>query len=181
LAANTLVALLRGINVGGKHKLPMKELVALFEGAGCSDVRTYIQSGNVVFRTSEKSAAAVAKDVERRIEERFGYEVPVILRTAEALGTVASGNPFLADGADETHLHVGFLATRPTPEAVASLDPARSAIDSFRVVGTEVYLHTPGGMGRTKLTTDWFDRRLGATMTVRNWRTVGKLVDMARS
>jgi uncharacterized protein (DUF1697 family) len=175
------VALLRGINVGGKHKLPMKDLVALLEDAGCSRVRTYIQSGNVVFETPESSVADLAADIERRIGKRFGYEVPIVLRSAEALRAVASGNPFLAQGAEETHLHVGFLADPPTPEAVASLDPSRSEIDSFRVVGADVYLHTPGGMGRTKLTTDWFERRLGTRMTVRNWRTVGKLVEMAAS
>jgi len=174
------VALLRGINVGGKHKLPMKELAGLFEAAGCSRVRTYIQSGNVVFDTPA-SATKLSAEVERRIRERFGFEVPVVLRTAGAMRAVASANPFLGEGADEAHLHVGFLADRPTPEAVASLDPARSEIDSFRVVGSEVYLHTPGGMGRTKLTTDWFDRRLGTTMTVRNWRTVNKLIEMAAS
>jgi uncharacterized protein (DUF1697 family) len=175
------VALLRGINVGGKHKLPMKDLVALLEDAGCSRVRTYIQSGNVVFETPESSVADLAADIERRIGKRFGYEVPIVLRSAEALRAVASGNPFLAQGAEETHLHVGFLADPPTPEAVASLDPSRSEIDSFRVVGADVYLYTPGGMGRTKLTTDWFERRLGTRMTVRNWRTVGKLVEMAAS
>lgn len=159
----------------------MKELKALFEAAGCTAVRAYIQSGNVVFGAPARSATDLAEDVGRRIRERFGYEVPVVLRTAEAMSAVASGNPFLSGDAEEGHLHVGFLADPPTPEAVASLDPARSDIDSFRVVGAEVYLHTPGGMGRTKLTTDWFDRRLGSTMTVRNWRTVNKLVEMATS
>jgi len=167
--------------VGGKHKLPMKELIALFEAAGCAHVRTYIQSGNVVFDPPAASAAKLGEDVERRILQRFGYAVPVLLRSAEALRAVGRGNPFLAGGAEEVHLHVGFLADRPTPEAVASLDPSRSKSDSFHVVGTEVYLHTPGGMGRTKLTTDWFDRRLGTTMTVRNWRTVNKLVEMVTS
>jgi uncharacterized protein (DUF1697 family) len=175
----THVALLRGINVGGRHKLPMKELVALFEEVGSEDVRTYIQSGNVVFRSASKSVAEVTAELEWAIEARFGFEVPIVMRSVEALCDIVARNPFVAAGADPRHLHVGFLSDAPTEQAVASLDPARTNIDSFRVLGTEVHLHVPGGMGRTKLTTDWFDRRLGTTMTVRNWRTVNKLIEIA--
>jgi len=173
------VALLRGINVGGKHKLPMKALAELFEEAGAADVRTYIQSGNVVFRADSAPVDDVIAGVEQGIERRFGFGVPVVVRTATRLREVIDDNPFISTGADTQHLHVGFLADRPSDEAVASLDPTRSETDSFRVLGAEVHLHVPGGMGRTKLTTDWFDRRLGTTMTVRNWRTVNKLIEMA--
>lgn len=179
MAHDTYVALLRGINVGGRHKLPMKALARLFEAVGCRDVRTYIQSGNVVFGIGSASPDGLADEVGRRIRAGFGFEAPVVLRRADALEAVIAANPFLGEGAEEGHLHVGFLAGRPSDEAVESLDPARSDVDSFRVVGTEVYLHVPGGMGRTKLTTDWFDRRLETTMTVRNWRTVTKLVALS--
>lgn len=174
----TYVALLRGINVGGKRRLPMKELVGLFEDVGALEVRTYIQSGNVVFAPGSTSVAELQSELERAIEARFGFDVPVVMRTVEALREAVSHNPFVATGADPRHLHMGFLADAPTDGAVASLDPARSDVDSFRVLGAEVHLHVPGGMGRTKLTTDWFDRRLGTTMTVRNWRTVHKLIEI---
>jgi uncharacterized protein (DUF1697 family) len=172
------VALLRGINVGGRNKLPMKQLAALFEEVGCDDVRTYIQSGNVVFTAPAKVAAKSTTQVPKLILERVGMNVPIVLRSAAEFQKAVARNPFLAGDADPTHLHVGFLATRPSAGAVASLDAARSDIDRFEVLGSEVYLHVPGGMGRTKLTSDYFDRRLGTVMTVRNWRTVNKLLEM---
>jgi len=171
-------ALLRGINVGGRNKLPMKELVGIFEKEGCDEVRTYIQSGNVVFRAPAGTIDAVAAAVRDGIARRFGFDVPIILRSASDLARVAAANPFLVDAPNPKHLHVGFLADAPRPDAIAALDAARSDVDRFAVVGSEVYLHVPGGMGRTKLTTDWFDRRLETAMTVRNWRTVNTLVEM---
>ena len=175
------VALLRGINVGGKNKLPMKALVALFEDLGCTGVSTYIQSGNVVFQADGRTAADLAEAAREAIADRFRYDVPVVLRSAVELRHVVEGNPFLSEDPDPRHLHVGFLAEAPDLPEVESLDPARSSIDRFAVVDAEVYLHVPGGMGRTKLTTDFFERRLGTVMTARNWRTVMKLVEMADS
>lgn len=177
----THVALMRGINVGGKNKLPMKDLVAIFKAVGCREVRTYIQSGNVVFEGDATLVGRVATEVPRRIADRFGHHVPVIVRTAKQLRDAADRHSFVADATDPRHLHVGFLAEAPSAQAVASLDPARSSVDSFAVVGSEVFLHIPGGMARTKLTTDYFDRRLGTVMTVRNWRTVSKLIAMTQN
>jgi len=172
------VALMRGINVGGKNKLLMKDLVAVFEEAGCREVRTYIQSGNVVFVGDRALAAQVRMDVPRRIADRFGHQVPVVVRSAQELRDAADRHPFAAEATDPKHLHVGFLSHAPSKDAIASLDPARSSIDRFEVIGSEVFFHVPGGMARTKLTTDYFDRRLGTVMTVRNWRTVHKLLEM---
>jgi uncharacterized protein (DUF1697 family) len=177
----TRVALMRGINVGGRNKLPMKDLAAVFEDVGCLDVRTYIQSGNVVLRGGPEPLERLASLVTERIAQRFGFRTPVVVRTAEQLRAAVEANPFLAASPDPRHLHVGFLAELPSSEAVAGLEPARSTIDRFAVRGREVYLHVPGGMGRTKLTNDWFDRHLGVTMTVRNWRTVNALVDMSET
>jgi len=174
------VALLRGVNVGGKNSVPMADLAALFAEAGCSSVRTYIQSGNVVFAPPAKRPADLAGLLARRIEARFGLKVPVVLRSAGELEAVVRGNPFLAEGADEERLHVMFLAGAPAPEAVARLDPHRSPPDRFVVAGRDVYLHTPNGMARSKLTNDHFDRALATVSTVRNWRTVSKLLEMAR-
>ena len=173
------VALLRAINVGGTKKLLMAELRAMFEAAGCADLRTYIQSGNVVFRAEESLAARIPALIQAEIASSKGFQVPVVTRTAEELDTVVSGNPFLAAGADPTKLHVGFLAEATDAARIAELDPNRSPPDTFEVRGREVYLHFPKGTARSKLTVDYFDRVLGTTITIRNWRTVGRLLDMA--
>lgn len=171
---------LRGINVGGRHKLPMRELAAFFAELGARDVRTYIQSGNVVFRAEEAVARDLAAGFERRAQVRFGFPVPAVLRSTLELRTVLAGNPFLAGGATEKALHVLFLATAPDPAAVDGLDPERSAPDAFAVRGREVYLHLPHGMARTRLTNAYFDRALGTTSTGRNWRTVGTVAAMTK-
>ena len=172
------IALLRGINVGGRNKLPMTDLRALFEGAGCEDIRTYIQSGNVVFRAAPGLARGIPERIGRAIEAAYGLRVPVTTRTAAELRAMAEGNPFLAE-ADPKCLHVAFLADEPEPERLAALDPDRSPPDEWRVVGREIYLHLPNGMGRTKITNAWLDRTLGTMSTARNWRTVLKLVEMS--
>lgn len=173
------VALLRGINVGGRNKLPMKRLRALFEAAGCEDVRTYIQSGNVVFRAEPALGRRIPTVVKNAIAAQHDMDVPVVTRTAAELASAAMHNPYLKKGADERTLHVMFLVDEPGPGDVASLDPDRSPGDDFVVRGREIYLHCPKGVARTKLTNAYFDRRLGTTSTLRNWRTVCKLRAMA--
>jgi uncharacterized protein (DUF1697 family) len=175
--AERQVALLRGINVSGKNPLPMKALGELFVRAGASDVTTYIQSGNVVFRPNG-SRSNLAVDLARRIERDFGLRVPVILRSAAEWRKLLRSNPFLRGGAEDSGLHVMFLAEPPAVAAVAELDPLRSPPDEFRVVGREVYLSCPNGIGRSKLTNDYFDKKLGTISTCRNWRTVLKLGEL---
>ena len=176
----TYTALLRGVNVGGKNKLPMKDLVAMFAAAGCADVRSYIQSGNVVFRASAALAERVPGIITSEVADRFGFRAPVVLRSADELEAVRRGNPYLRPGVDVEALHVLFLADRPSRERVAALDPDRSPPDSFAVRGREIYLHCPNGIARTKLTNDYFDSRLATTTTGRNWKTVLALVEMTR-
>jgi uncharacterized protein (DUF1697 family) len=173
--AGSQLALLRGINVGGKNKLPMRDLAGMFEEAGCEKVRTFIQSGNVVFSATASVSKDLAGIVTSRIEERFGYKAPLILRTAQQLRSVIAGNPF---SQAEDILHVMFLADRPDQTKIAALDPDRSAPDRFIVNGQEIYLHLPNGVGKSKLTNAWFDSKLGTVSTARNWRTVTKLLEM---
>jgi uncharacterized protein (DUF1697 family) len=175
---STYLALLRGINVGGKNLLPMKDLTALFTDAGCEDVRTYIQSGNVVFRSSPRTSAKLAGAIASQIAKSFGYRTPVVIRTVEEMGAVVANNPFLKAGTGAEGLHVMFLADVPKPDHIAALDPERGKPDAFIVLGQEVYLHLPNGMGRTKLTNDYFDSKLRTSSTARNWRTVTKLLEM---
>jgi uncharacterized protein (DUF1697 family) len=168
----THVALLRGINVGGKNKLPMKSLAAMFVAAGCKDVQTYIQSGNVVFQASDEVARMLPERVGRAVEAEFGFPVRLVLRTAAQMRTVVTANPF--DSADLVY----FLADTPSASDIAKLDPMRSPPDTFRVVGDEIYLQVPTGLADTKLTNAYFDSRLKTMCTGRNWNTVRKLLEM---
>lgn len=177
-AASKCVALLRGINVGGKNMLPMKELAAIFTKAGCRDVSTYIQSGNVVFTADAKVIAGLAQTVAKQVEARFGLRVPVVLRTAAELEAVVRANPFLKAGSEPEMLHVSFLADLPSAPIIAGLDINRSAPDAFAVVGRQIYMLLPNGVARTKLTNAYFDSKLKTVSTMRNWRTVLKLAEL---
>ncbi len=181
MLVRTYVALLRGINVGGKNAaVPMSELRSLLDSLGHVDVVTYIQSGNAVFG-SPRPATEVAAELEERIEQAFGIGVAVLLRTPAELARVVANNPFLTPDADVSKLYVAFLADEPAAAAVSGLDPERSPPDELAVRGREVYLRLPNGAGRTKLTIDYFERRLGTRATARNWRTVTKLLELAAS
>ncbi len=175
---NIWVALLRGINVGGKHILPMKQLVEMFTDAKCVNVRSYIQSGNVVFAAPPKVAKGLPDLLGRKIEDRFGFSAPIVLRNREEMQKVLRNNPFLKAGMPEITRHVYFLADQPSAAAIKSLDPDRSPGDRFKVVGREIYLHLPNGMGRSKLSSAYFDSKLLTVATARNWATVLKLLEM---
>ena len=175
------IALLRGINVGGKNKLPMKDLAAMFREAGCDDVRTYIQSGNVVFRAEPALARDIPSLISASILNRFGYRVPVVTRTARDLQEIVRVNPFARSGFEANTLLIFFLADVPDRTRVESLDPDRSPGDEFAVVGREVFVNYPNGVARSKLTNAYFDSSLSTTSTGRNWRTVNKLLELAAS
>jgi uncharacterized protein (DUF1697 family) len=177
-ASSKHVALLRGINVGGKNILPMKELASIFSKAGCADVKTYIQSGNVVFSADDKVAAGLGAMISTQVEARFGLRVPVVLRTVAEIEAVVRANPFLKAGAGEERLHVCFLADLPGRDSVAGLDAGRSTPDVFAVVGREIYMQLVNGVAGTKLTNAYFDSKLKTVSTIRNWRTVLKLAEM---
>ena len=176
--SETYIALLRGINVGGKNKLPMKDLAALFTERGCTAVQTYIQSGNVIFQASPEVAASLSVQIPALIAKRFGLHVPVVLRTAVQLAEAFHNNPFLAQGLPAETLHVMFLADLPSSEQVAALDTNRSVPDAFIVQGRDVFLYLPGGVADTKLTNAYFDAKLATVSTSRNWKTVTKLLAM---
>jgi uncharacterized protein (DUF1697 family) len=172
------VALLRAINVGGKNMLPMKVLAEMFVTAGCRDVVTYIQSGNVVFSAPTAVLRKLAQTISQRIADDFGYQVPVVLRSHEELAAVVRANPFLKAGETEKVLHVAFLRDVPGADLVANLDPLRSPPDRFAVVGRDVFLHLVNHAAKTKLTNAWMDSKLKTISTARNWATVLKLHDM---
>ena len=171
----TQLALLRGINVGGKNSLPMVDLAAMFESAGCTKVRTFIQSGNVTFTAAPKVCAGLSGAIAAQIMKKYGYRIPVILRTVKQLRDAVAANPFPGE---EERLHLMFLQVKPNARLVATLDANRSSPDRFLVRGAEIYLHLPNGAGQSKLTNAWFDSRLSTVSTLRNWRTVTKLLEL---
>jgi uncharacterized protein (DUF1697 family) len=176
VSASTHVALLRGVNVGGKNCVPMKDLAEIFAKAGCAEVRTYIQSGNVLFRATPAVAKVLAPRITEQIAKRFGFQIPLVLRTAEQLAAAIKNNPFRE--IPQEALHVYFLAGVPDAARAAQLDPGRSKPDAFIVQGSEIYLHLPNGMGRSKLTNAYFDSKLATTSTARSWRTILKLLEL---
>jgi uncharacterized protein (DUF1697 family) len=175
------VALLRGINVGGKNMLPMKELAAIFTAAGAADVTTYIQSGNVLFSAAAGAAKKLPELVGKKIAARFGFTVPVIIRSQRELAAVARNHPFLDDGVDLSILAVMFLADKPSAKQIAALDAQRSPPDVFDVRGREIFVRCPTTFAKTKLTNAYFDGKLNTISTARNWRTVLKLDELLRS
>ncbi len=175
-AGMVYVALLRGINVGGKTKVAMAALRDVCAGVGCEDVVTYIQSGNVVLK-SRLSADKLRAALEANIAAAFGFNPAVMIRTAKEMAAVVDRNPY--PEADEKTVHVGFLHAAPdgaTKKCLAAID---SGPEELTVVGRHVYLHLPNGMGRANLPGQMERCLRPAPITVRNWRTVTKLVDLS--
>jgi uncharacterized protein (DUF1697 family) len=170
------VALLRGINVGGKNIVPMADLRRVVEEAGGTDVASYIQSGNLVFRHATADRAALAAHLQDAVRETFGVTSTIVLRTFPELAEVASEEPF---GPDNAHTHVSFLEREPDTQALAGLAELDIAPDRIEVIGSNAFLHYPNGVSGSRLTGPILERRLGVPGTVRNWRTVTQLTAMA--
>lgn len=176
----TFVLLLRGINVGGRNRLPMADLRALVVGLGHGDVRTHLQSGNVVC-TGTGTTEDVARALSAAIRTELSRTVPVVARTAAQWASLAAANPFRVDEDDPTKLHVTFLAAPPDAVQVAGLEARAEefAPDRFAVRGRDVFLHLPGGYAGTMLQNGLLERCLGREATTRNWRTVTALDALA--
>lgn len=177
------VGLLRGINVGGHKKVPMAQLREALAGIGWTGVRTHLQSGNVVFTVpgEGKGDEEVRQQLERVIAERFGFDVPCLVRTGEEVEAVAAACPYPADEIDPAKLLVLFLDHDPGEGHFAGLDKEAFAPDTFRHVGAAVYCHFPNGMGRSRLGPALEAVRPRVLMTGRNWRTVGTLIELTRA
>jgi len=174
----THLALLRAVNVGGKNKLPMARLTEFFIEAGCTGVRTYIQSGNVLFTARPQLARTIPGTISAMIETRLGFVAPVVLRSRQQLAQVIDQNPYRKAGSAEDSLFVVYLGNPPTEDLLRGLDPNRSPGDEYLVHGGEVYLKLGGSAADTRLTTAYFDSRLKTVSTCRNWRTILKLFEM---
>lgn len=177
---HTWIALFRGINVGGRNPLPMKALAALLEELGSRGVRTYIQSGNVVFASKRGGAAPLSKAIAKGIRARFGFEPGVLLMGSNELEDAIAGNPFPEAETDPKALHLGFLAAAPPSPDLEKLEALRSESERFQLAGKVFYLHAPDGVGRSRLAAS-AEKLLGVPMTDRNWRTVCKLREMVQA
>jgi uncharacterized protein (DUF1697 family) len=173
----TYAALLRGVNVG-RNKLAMTDLRALLSDLGGEEVRTYLQSGNAVFGHSRTDPAWLAQEIEKGLAD-LGVTSRVLLRTGEELAGVLAANPYLARESDPAKLHVTFLAGPPAPDRIERLQVPAGETGTFSLQDKEIYLHCPDGYGRTKLNNSFFESRLAAVATTRNWRTVTALSELA--
>ena len=171
------VAILRGINVGGRRKLPMSDLKELFQNLGYFEVKTYIQSGNVIF-SAEAEEKEIEKAVENAIFEAFNFEVPVICRSAEEFKQSASKNPFFEDAAVEIErLHLTFLKELPEQTKVEKLKEYNFYPDEFLVSEKDIYIYCSGKYSDSKLSNSFFENKLKVPATTRNWKTVLKLAE----
>lgn len=174
------ISILRGINVSGHKMIKMEELTSLFKSLDFKNVKTYIQSGNVVFQAIETDVHKLAKRIEEKISERFGFEVPVLVKGKKELEAVLQNNPFAkSKDKDVLKLHVTFLSHEPDKSYIDKINQLQYLPDEFVIEGSVIYLYCPNGYGNTKLNNNFFESKLKVTATTRNWKTVNELVNMA--
>lgn len=177
----TYIALLRGINVGGNKIIKMLDLKAMFQTLGFANVRTYIQSGNVVFESDEGSVSLLSGVIERQIHEVFGFEVSVIIRTLAEMENVIANDPFqLSEPEEFKRWYVTFLPAEPSAEALDKLRTYENGPDKVRFVGREMYILYEVSVSQSPLFKVPFDKILGMPITARNWNTVNKLVAIGK-
>jgi|ERR1700722_8588007 len=170
------ISMLRGINVGAHKRIKMEQLRSAFEELGFEQVETYIQSGNVIFKTARVSQPVLTRRIEKRLLQDFGFAVSVISRTADEMAKTVQNNPFLKDsGIDSEKLHVAFLSDVPAPSALQKCETLTLAPDKAYCCGTELYLYLPNGVSGSSLMKSSLDRALGVMTTMRNWRTVNAI------
>ncbi len=175
MRGNRVLALLRGVNVGGRHPLPMPALRAAFTELGCDRVDTYLQSGNVV---CDAHPSLTAGTIAAELAERFGFPVPVVLRTAKEIAAAVAANPFRQASLDA--LHVLFLEAPLAPAAFKSLEAKRLGQEQLAAVDRELFLYLPHGFGRSRLALASTGTEMPGSATVRNWKTVLELERMLR-
>jgi uncharacterized protein (DUF1697 family) len=176
------VALLRGINVGGRNMVPMADLRALLESLGFDEPRSLLQSGNLVFQSDRQTGDALERFLEAETEKRFGFVVSYVVRSAEEWQTIVAKNPFPDESErDPAHLLVQFQKNAPKPADVKALQAAIQGPEIVRAVGKQLYMVYPSGVGTSKLTNTLIEKKLGTRGTARNWNTVLKLAELVQA
>ncbi len=173
----TYIALFRGINVGGSNIVPMKELVSVLEGLGCVDVKTYIQSGNAVFGHRRQNGSRLSELIRDAVHENKGFKPEVLILSPDQFDRVVRANPFPEAAAEPSKLHVFFMTTPPENPDTELLAGLKAESERFEIVDAAAYLHAPDGIGRSKLAAK-VERVVGVPATGRNWRTVGKILEI---
>lgn len=177
---NTIIALLRGINVGGHNKLPMRALAAILQELGLENVKTYIQSGNVVFQSNRTDLTALSQEISTAIDESHGFSPRVMLLSIDDLQAAMEANPFPEGEAEPKTLHLFFLDSVPQDPDLNALEAYRAENERYRLINNVFYLHAPDGIGRSKLAAN-AGKGWDVAITARNWRTVNKIMEMARA
>lgn len=172
------IALLRGINVNGQKKIKMPDLKLLFEEMGFQDVETYIQSGNVIFSSKEKSSEKLEQKISSTIKRKFGFEVQVMVLTPEEIEYVLKNNPFIKKKKDNEKLYVTFLAKSPSDENINKLYATDYSPEEYIIDGSYIYLFVPNGYGKAKLNNNLFENKLKVFGTTRNLKTIKALFEL---
>ncbi|HEX6311382.1 MAG TPA: DUF1697 domain-containing protein [Acidimicrobiia bacterium] len=175
----TFVAFLRAVNLAGRRRVPMADLRAVLADDGYGTVTTHLQTGNVVLEGRGR-AGALGERLEATLADAFGFDIDVMVRSATEMARIARANPFVQRGVDRSTLAVGFLRRRPAAAAARELDDAGFDPEEFALEGSELYLRYPNGLGRSKMSTAFFERKLATPVTVRTWGVVTKLVELSR-
>lgn len=175
---NTWIALFRGINVGGHRKLPMKELVTELENLGLSDVTTYIQSGNAIFRSVETEPSVLSDRIANAIQSSHGFQPRVLVLSLEEFRAAAAASPFPTADAESKTVHLYFLSEPTTKPDLDAMDAVKKDREEYVLSKKVLYLRTPDGFGKSKLA-ERVERSLGVEATARNWRSVTKILEIA--
>jgi uncharacterized protein (DUF1697 family) len=176
----TYISILRGINLGGYRTIKMDALRQLMGELGCSNVKTYIQSGNVVFQSEATDEAVLAQKISEAITSKFGFDVPVLVRNAAEWAEILAKNPFSQENSkDEAFFHITFLAAAPMEENKEKVQAGKTQDDDFCILDKAVYLYCPNGYSNSKLTNGFLENKLKTTATTRNWKTCKELLSMA--
>lgn len=176
---DTYIALLRGINVGGRNTLLMVELVGVLESLGLSSIKTYIQSGNVVFQSKNINCVELSQSICAAIEKHCGFVIQVLILDVNEFEKAIASNPFPEAKAEPNTLHFFFLSSLPAKPNLKVLESIKKDSEQFRLIGKVFYLYTPEGVGRSKLAMK-VEKALGVAVTARNWRTVSKIMEMVK-
>lgn len=176
---NSYIALFRGINVSGRNRLPMRELVDILRSLGLHSIRTYIQSGNVVFRSDAADTTDLSQRISAAVNESQGFTPHVLLLTLEEFETAMESNPYPEAVSEPKTLHLYFLTSKPQNPDLEALKRIRSPSERFAIKGKVFYLHAPEGIGRSRLAAG-VEKALGVGATERNWRSVTAIMAMAK-
>lgn len=164
----TYISMLRGINVSGQKSIKMEKLKELYESLKFNDIKTYIQSGNVMFECKDSDYKSLEKKIENKIKEKIGFDVVIFIRTRNELKKVIENNPFKED----ERIYVTFLSSVPSKIPIDEINKAKGKSEKYFISSREIYFSCPNGYGKTKLSNNFFENKLKVTATTRNWNTV---------